>query len=54
MSSPAHINLLGEVVSEEIAKGEAAATTFQLSKKQSAQNAARTSRKSKVAVGGGH
>ena len=48
MASPAHINLIGEEVGDEVAK-EAAPDTYKLSKKQVAQKAAR----GKVAVGGG-
>lgn len=50
MSSPAHINLIGEEVSDEVAKESEEPKTLKLSKKQIAQNSSRSSR---VTVGGG-
>lgn len=52
MSSPAHINLIGEETNDEVAKAEEPAKTL-LSRKQNAQKAA-VARRGKVAVGGGH
>ena len=49
MSSPAHINLIAEEVSDEVVKAEKPALVLRLSKKQIAQ---RNSKKT-VAVGGG-
>ena len=48
MSSPAHINLIAEEISDEVAKEEEK-PTLKLSKKQVAQRASRKT----VSVGGG-
>jgi large subunit ribosomal protein L17e len=52
MSSPAHINIIGEETSDEVAKAAEPAASL-LSRKQQAQKAAAV-RRGKVAVGGGH
>jgi hypothetical protein len=52
MSSPAHINVIGEETNDEVAKAAEPAKSL-LSKKQQAQKAASV-RRGKVAVGGGH
>lgn len=52
MASPAHINLIAEEVSDEVAKEAESTSTYTLSKKQWAQKASRA-RKGTVAVGGG-
>ncbi len=53
MSSPAHINLIGEEVSDEVSKETNEPKALRISKKQVAQKAAKA-RRGAVVVGGGH